>query len=307
MAAPGGTPSRNAAKAARRDAEAVRTPARVLLGGVGTRAASSYLVRAAGAGPRGHRPLAGGPWLPVILALETARSASDFAPLRAILGERLAARSRRRAWLRSSVFAYAMMILVPPGAQRARSRARRCCSLHPRRPAGRHRRAPSCRRPTSSANGPASPRSDVGGRGSVAAAYIALALLLAGQRGLPGALLRGLSRSSGTRAIGRGLDRCVAAWCRGAIAATPTRGLRSSPNVGSRREAAAEGLRTASCCGHAAAVRCSQYAIVLHAVGGASRHAARRRPRHPPGRRHAGRPRAQSAGRHGRRLPGVRR
>ena len=73
-----------------------------------------HLIRAAGAGRVGAVLLSAGAWLPLVVALELYQAASDFASLRAILGPDWR-RVPPRTWLRSSVVAYAMMILVPAG------------------------------------------------------------------------------------------------------------------------------------------------------------------------------------------------
>ena len=73
-----------------------------------------YLVRSAGPARVGRVLLEAGSWLPLILGLEAVQAATDVIALRLVLGH-AARRIPRSTWLRSSVVAYAMMILLPAG------------------------------------------------------------------------------------------------------------------------------------------------------------------------------------------------
>jgi hypothetical protein len=90
-----------------------RAVARVLLvlAGLGVVA---YLVNDAGPQRVARVLIEAGPWMPLVLALESLQIATDFAALQVILGKD-ARGIPARTWVRSSALAYALMVLVPAG------------------------------------------------------------------------------------------------------------------------------------------------------------------------------------------------
>lgn len=89
------------------------TVLRLLLGVVGL-GVVVVLVRSAGADRVARVLVEAGPWLPLVVALELYQAFSDFLSLRFILGKDWT-KVPPRTWLRSSVLAYALMVLVPAG------------------------------------------------------------------------------------------------------------------------------------------------------------------------------------------------
>jgi uncharacterized membrane protein YbhN (UPF0104 family) len=215
-----------------------------------------HLIRAAGAGRVGNVLLQAGAWLPLVVALEVYQAASDFASLRTILGED---RNKvpLRTWLRSSVVAYALMILVPAG--RAAGEVARAALLS--RTLGAPRAATASTQLQAaylSANGLLSLLEF----GFVAVFFgpaSSLALLLAGNVLFQAIISAGLLAILWDARIGRGLDRLRRRFVPGAVESPPL-----DPAVRRRLP-----WRAFLVCSVSRTVQLLQYGIVLHAVGGA--------------------------------------
>ncbi len=216
----------------------------------------AHLIRAAGAGRVGAVMLSAGAWLPLVVALELYQAASDYASLRAILG----ADWRKvppRTWLRSSVVAYAMMILVPAG--RAAGEVTRAALLS--RTLGAPRAA------TTSTQLQAAYLSANGLLSLVEMCFVAaffgprstLALLLAGNVVFQALISTGLLAILWDARIGKALDRLRRRFVPGAVESPPM-----DPALRRRLP-----LRAFAICSVSRSAQLLQYAIVLHAVGGA--------------------------------------
>jgi hypothetical protein len=215
-----------------------------------------HLIRAAGAGRVGAVLLQAGAWLPLIVALELYQAASDFGSLRAILGDDWR-KVPGRTWLRSSVVAYAMMILVPAG--RAAGEVARAALLS--RTLGAARAATTSTQLQAaylSANGLLS-LLELGFVAAFFGAGSTLALLLAGNVVFQALISAGLLAILWDARIGRGLDSLRRRFVRGAVEAPPM-----DPAI--RRKLP---LKAFAICSVSRSVQLLQYAIVLHSVGGA--------------------------------------
>jgi hypothetical protein len=215
-----------------------------------------HLIRAAGAARVGDVLLAAGAWLPVVVAFEVYQAGSDFVALRTIFGEDRR-RVSARTWLRSSVVAYAFMILVPAG--RAAGEVARAALLS--RTLGAPRAATASTQLQAAylgANGLLS-LLELGfvavffGPGST------LALLLAGNVVFQAIVSRALLAILWDARVGRGLDRLRRRFVPGAIESPPL-----DPAV--RRKLP---WRAFLVCSLSRTAQLFQYAVVLHAVGGA--------------------------------------
>ncbi len=231
------------------------TLARGLLGIVGL-GVVVVLVRAAGAERVWEVLVRAGAWLPLVVALEVYQAASDYASLRAILGEDHR-KVPARTWLRSSLVAYAMMILVPAG--RAAGEVTRAALLS--RTLGAPRAA------TTSTQLQAAYLSANGFLSLIEFCWVAvffgagstLALLLAGNVLFQALISAGLLTILWDARIGRGLDRLRRRVFRGVVESPPL-----DPSVRRRIPWKAFFISSLS-----RSVQLVQYGIVLHAVGGA--------------------------------------
>ncbi len=215
-----------------------------------------HLIRAAGAGRVGTVLLQAGAWLPLVVALELYQAASDFGSLRAILGDDWR-KVPARTWLRSSLIAYAMMILVPAG--RAAGEVARAALLS--RTLGAARAATTSTQLQAaylSANGLLS-LLELGFVATFFGPRSTLALLLVGNVVFQAIISAGLLAILWDARIGRGLDRLRRRFIRGAVEAPPM-----DPAI--RRKLP---LRAFAICSVSRSMQLLQYAIVLHAVGGA--------------------------------------
>ncbi len=215
-----------------------------------------HLIRAAGAGRVGAVLLQAGAWLPLIVALELYQAASDFGSLRAILGKDWR-KVPARTWLRSSVVAYAMMILVPAG--RAAGEVARAALLS--RTLGAARAATTSTQLQAaylSANGLLS-LLELGFVAAFFGAGSTLALLLAGNVVFQALISAGLLAILWDARIGRGLDSLRRRFVPGAVEAPPM-----DPAIRRRLP-----LKACAICSLSRSMQLLQYAIVLHAVGGA--------------------------------------
>lgn len=215
-----------------------------------------HLVRAAGAERVGAVLLQAGAWLPLVIALEIYQAGSDFMALRAILGDDWRT-VPARTWLRSSVVAYAMMILVPAG--RAAGEVTRAALLS--RTLGAPRAATTSTQLQAaylSANGLLSLLeftfvATFFGAGST------LALLLAGNVLFQAVISTGLLAILWDARIGRSLDTLRRRFIPGAVDSPPL-----DPAI--RRKLP---IRAFAICSLSRSMQLVQYGIVLHAVGGA--------------------------------------
>jgi uncharacterized membrane protein YbhN (UPF0104 family) len=231
------------------------TLVRLLLGVVGLFYVV-HLIRAAGAQRVGNVLLQAGAWLPVVIALEIYQAASDFAALRAILGDDWR-KVPPRTWLRSSVVAYAMMILVPAG--RAAGEVTRAALLSGRLGAARAATTSTqLQAAYLSANGLLS-LLELGFVATFFGARSTLALLLAGNVVFQAIISGGLLAILWDARLGRGLDRLRRRFVRGAVEAPPL-----DPAI--RRKLP---LKAFAICSLSRSMQLVQYGVVLHAVGGA--------------------------------------
>jgi uncharacterized membrane protein YbhN (UPF0104 family) len=215
-----------------------------------------HLIRAAGAERVGAVLLQAGAWLPLVIALEVYQAASDFAALRAILGDDWR-KVPLRTWLRSSVVAYAMMILVPAG--RATGEVTRAALLS--RTLGAPRAA------TTSTQLQAAYLSANGLLSLLELCFVAaffgagstLALLLAGNVLFQAFISTGLLAILWDARVGRGLDKLRRRFVPGALEAQPV-----DPAI--RRKLP---LKAFAICSLSRSMQLVQYGVVLHAVGGA--------------------------------------
>lgn len=234
---------------------ATGTLVRGLLGIVGL-GVVVYLVRSAGAERVGKVLLQAGPWLPLVVALEVTQAGCDFFSLRSILGPdwRLVP---PRTWLRSSLVAYAMMILVPAG--RAAGEVTRAALLAG--PLGAPRAATTSTQLQAaylSANGFLS-IIDGACIGAFFGFGSSLVWLLAGNVAFQTVVSTGLLAILWDARIGRALDRLRRRFVRGAIESPPL-----DPAIRRRLPWRAFLVSSAS-----RTAQVLQYGIVMHAVGGA--------------------------------------
>jgi uncharacterized membrane protein YbhN (UPF0104 family) len=190
------------------------------------------------------------------VALEIYQATSDFMSLRSILQADWR-KVPARTWLRSSVVAYAMMILVPAG--RAAGEVARAALLS--------RNLGAARAATTSTQLQAAYLSANGLLSLIEFAFAAtffgagstLALLLAGNVVFQAIVSAGLLAILGDARIGRALDRLRRRFVPGALEAPPLDRaiVRKLP------------LRAFAICSLSRTMQLLQYAIVLHAVGGA--------------------------------------
>jgi hypothetical protein len=234
---------------------ATGTIVRGLLGIVGL-GVVVHLVRSAGAERVGAVLLQAGPWLPIVVALEITQAACDFVSLRLILGDdwRLVP---ARTWLRSSVVAYALMILVPAG--RAAGEVTRAALLASKLGAGRAA--------TTSTQLQAAYLSANGFLSLVDGTCIAvffgagstLVWLLAGNVVFQAIVSAGLLAILWDARLGRVLDRLRRRFVRGAIESPPL-----DPAI--RRRLPWKAFLMSS---ESRTTQVLQYGVVVHAVGGA--------------------------------------
>ncbi len=220
------------------------------------------LVRAAGPARVWGVMVQAGAWLPFVVLLEVYQAGSDFMAIRAILGDDWR-KVPPRAWLRSSLIAYAMMILVPAG--RAAGEVTRAALLS--------RQLGAARAATTATQLQAAYLGANGMMSLLEAGFVAtlfgvrspLALLLLGNVVSQAIISGGLLAILWDARIGRLLEGLRRRFFKGAEPSAPV-----DPSV--RRRLPWRAFLTSLL---ARSVQVLQYGIVVHAVGGAfSAHAA---------------------------------